>query len=86
MTSLSLAEPQLKEFKEMEPFTLSRREQISGVDARNAGPLSADKGAELAPFLPANQHVVIDDRIRHLAAEIVGSERHPARAARTLYD
>src|SRR5688500_2667178 len=67
-------------------FTLSRREQISGVDARNAGPLSADKSAELAPFLAANQHVIIDDRIRNLAAEILGSEKNPVLAARKLYD
>jgi transglutaminase-like putative cysteine protease len=70
----------------IEAFILSRREQISGVDARNARPLSADKRAELAPFLDANQHVIIDDRIRKLAAEIVGSEKNPVLAARRLYD
>jgi len=83
---LELAEPQLKEFNVIETFTLSRREQISGVDARNARPLSADKRAELAPFLAANHHVIIDDRIRNLATEIVGNERNPVLAARKLYD
>ena len=83
---LELAEPQPKELSVVEAFTLSRREQISGVDARNTGPLSADKRAELAPFLAANQHVIIDDRIRNLAAEIVGSEKNPVLAARKLYD
>jgi hypothetical protein len=49
------------EIRLIETFTLSRREQISGVDARNARPLSADKRAELAPFLAANHQVIIDD-------------------------
>ena len=66
----------------IEAIILSRREQISGVDARNARPLSADNGAELAPFLAANQEVIIDERIRKLAAEIVGSEKNPVRACR----
>ena len=83
---LELAKPQPKEFSVIEAFTLSRREQISGVDARNARPLSADKRAELAPFLAANHHVILDDRIRKLAAEIVGSEKDPVLAARKLYD
>jgi len=50
--SIDLAEPQLNEFGAIETFTLSRREQISGVDARNVRPLSANKRAELAPFPP----------------------------------
>jgi len=83
---LELADPTLKEFSVVETFTLSRREQISGVDARKAGPLSADKRAELAPLLAPNQHVVIDDRIRKLAAEIIGEEKNPVLAARKLYD
>ena len=69
-----------------ETFTLSRREQISGVDARNARPLSANKRAELAPFLLVNQCVSIDGRIRTLATEIVGTETNPVLAARKLYD
>ena len=81
-----LTDPKLKEFSVIETFTLSRREQISGVDARNARPLSADKRAELAPLLAANQHVTIDGRIRKLAAEIVGDEKNPVLAARKLYD
>lgn len=40
----------------------------------------------MAPFLAANQHVIIDDRIRKLADEIVGSEKNPVLAARRLYD
>jgi transglutaminase-like putative cysteine protease len=83
---LDLADPKLKEFSVVESFTLSRREQISGADARKTGPLSAERRAELAPLLAANQHVIIDDRIRKLAAEIVGEEKNPVLAARKLYD
>jgi transglutaminase-like putative cysteine protease len=83
---LELADPKTKEFSVIETFTLSRREQISGVDARKAGLLNAAKRAELAPLLAANQHVIIDDRIQKLSASIVGEEKNPVLAARRLYD
>jgi len=83
---LELAEPKMKEFSVVETFTLVRHEQVSGVDAKNAKPLSAAKRQELSPFLSANQHVMIDDRIRKLAAEIVGDEKNPVLASRKLYD
>jgi transglutaminase-like putative cysteine protease len=83
---LELSEPKLKEFSVVETFTLVRHEQISGVDAKNAKPLSAAKRQELSPFLAANQHVIIDDRIRKLSAEIVGDEKNPVLASRKLYD
>ena len=83
---LEVAEPKLKEFSIVETFTLLRREQVSGVDAKKAKPLNAAKREELAPFLAANQHVIIDERIRKLAAEIVGEEKNPVLAARKLYD
>ena len=35
---LELAEPQLKEFSVIETFTLMRREQVSGVDAKKTKP------------------------------------------------
>src|SRR5439155_25496103 len=44
------------------------------------------KREELATFLVANHHVIIDDRVRKLAAEIVGDERNPVLASRKLYD
>ena len=48
--------------------------------------LDATRRGELAPFLAANHHVIIDERIRNLATEIVGSEKNPVLAARKLYD
>jgi len=83
---LELVEPQLKQFSVVQTFTLTRREQISGVDAKRAKPLSADQRKLFTPQLAANQHVIIDDRIRKLAAEIVGDEKNPVLAARKLYD
>ncbi len=83
---LELTDPKLKEFSVIEAFTLLRREQISGVDARKARPLSAEKRVELAPLLAANQYVIIDERIRSLAVQIVGKERNPVLAARRIYD
>lgn len=83
---LELAEPKLKEFSVVETFTLARREQVSGVEADKARPLAAGKREELSQFLSTNQNVIIDDRIRKLATEIVGVETNPVLAARKLYD
>jgi len=83
---LELAEPQLKEFSVIETFTLMRREQISGAEAKKAKVLNAARRDELAPFLAENHYVIIDERIRNLATGIVGSERNPVLAARKLYD
>src|SRR6185503_14706033 len=83
---LELVEPQLKVFTVVETFLLTRQEQISGVDPKRAKPLSVEQREQFAPQLAANQHVIIDDRIRKLAAEIVGGEQNPVLAARKLYD
>ena len=70
----------------IETFTLTRREQISGVDAKAAKPLSAEQRKQFASQLTANHHVIIDGRIRNLATEIVGNEKNPVLDARRLYN
>jgi transglutaminase-like putative cysteine protease len=83
---LELAEPKMKEFSVVETFTLARREQVSGVEADKARPLAVGKREEFRSFLSTNQHVIIDDRIRKLALDVVGDEKNPVRAAHKLYD
>jgi transglutaminase-like putative cysteine protease len=83
---LEITDPQTKELSVIETFTLVRREEISGASAPKAKALSATERQKLDHFLTANQHVVIDDRIRKLAAEVVGDEKNPLLAARKLYD
>jgi transglutaminase-like putative cysteine protease len=83
---LEFSDPKIKEFTVVEQFTLSRHEQISGVDAKKAAPLTDAQRKELAPFLAANEHVIIDQRIRDLAGQIVGDEKDPVLGARKIYD
>jgi transglutaminase-like putative cysteine protease len=83
---LELSDPKVREFGIVETFGISRKEQISGVNAKKAKPLSEAQKEEFAAYLGPNQHVIIDDRIKKLASEIVGEERNPVIAARKIYD
>lgn len=83
---LEVRNPAPREFSIVQTFTISRQEQISGVDAAKARPLTADELQRFAPELAANQHVIIDERVKKLAAEIVGGERNTVVAARKIYD
>jgi len=68
-----------KELKIVTSFVLTRWEVRSGVDAKQAKPLSDADRARLAHYLQPNKHVIIDEDIRKLALQIV-------LAARKLYD
>jgi transglutaminase-like putative cysteine protease len=78
--------PRERELKIVETFVLTRSEVRATVDSSKARPLTAAERQQFAPYLAANQHVVIDDEIRQLAAQIVGGEENPVAAARKLYD
>jgi len=56
------------------------------VDAARARPLTEPERAALARFLASTTHVVVNDRIKGLAASIVEGETNPVRAARRIYD
>lgn len=75
-----------KEFTIVHHFTLARREVLSNIDASQARPLTAAERASLAKYTTPNQHVLIDDRIRTIAREVVASESNTVKAARRLYD
>jgi transglutaminase-like putative cysteine protease len=75
-----------KEFKVVETFGITRREQRSGVDPKKTRPYTAEEQKRLAKYLGANANVIINDDIKKLAAEITGGEKNPVLAARKLYD
>jgi transglutaminase-like putative cysteine protease len=83
---LELTNPREKEFVLVENFVITRQEQISGVDAGKARPISEAERKRFAPYLSTNQHVIINDEIRALSKQIVGDEKNPVLAARKLYD
>ncbi|MFN0057720.1 MAG: transglutaminase-like domain-containing protein [Planctomycetota bacterium] len=83
---LEADKPAAGEITITETFVIIRKEVKSGVDAGKSQPLSEADRAKYARYLEANTHVVIDDRIRKLAAEIVGDEKNTVRQARKLYD
>ena len=60
-----------KELKIVTSFVLTRWEVRSGVDAKQAKPLSEADRARLAHYLQPNKHVIIDGDIRKLALQIV---------------
>lgn len=76
----------LRELKVVETFSLTRREEKSGVDATKTRPITEAERKKYAKYLAANENVIINDDIRTLAAQIVGDEKNPVRAAKKLYD
>ena len=85
---LYLATPnaQEREFTVLTTFTVSRWEVRHSVEAAKARPISDVDRARFAEYLQPNKYVVIDDEIRRLADQIVGSETNPVLAARKIYD
>jgi len=75
-----------KEFAIVTNFGVTRWEVRHSVDSSKARPISEADRARFAEYLQPNKYVVIDDEIRRLADQIVGSETNPVLAARKLYD
>jgi transglutaminase-like putative cysteine protease len=83
---LEAQKPREKELKIVETFVLTRSEVRVNADPTKAKPLTDADRSRFAPYLAANNNVVIDDAIRQLADQIVGDESNPVLAARKLYD
>lgn len=83
---LEVAAPKMKEFTVVETFVVTRSEIRDQVDPAKARPLTDADRARFAKYLQPNKNVVIDDDVKKLANEIVGSETNPVLAARKLYD
>lgn len=67
-------------------FEVTRKEQNVATDAKKTRALTDAERKEHAADLDSDRHVVVDDGIRKLAAEITGGEENPVLAARKLYD
>ncbi len=83
---LEVADPKEDKIRIVCTFDLVRSEVRSKVDAKKSRPLTPAELRELAEYLKSNKHVVINDRVRKLSAEIVGTEKNPVIAARKIYD
>jgi transglutaminase-like putative cysteine protease len=83
---IEAAAPMPKEFTIVTTFRLERKEVLNDLQRAKTMPLSESERKQLARFLEPNQHVIIDDRIRKLAGEIVGREKDTVAAARKIYD
>jgi len=69
-----------------EEFGLTRTEIRNSIDPAKTRPLTDQERAALFAFLQPSSHVVINDKIKSLAASIVGGETNPILAARKIYD
>lgn len=83
---LEVANPKDEKIELVCTFDLVRSEVRSKVDARKSRPLTETELRELAAYLKPNRHVVINDAIQKLSAEIVGGEKNPVLSARKIYD
>jgi transglutaminase-like putative cysteine protease len=83
---LEIADPKGKDVSIVETFTITRSEILSGASPSKTRPYEAADLAGKEKYLAANTHVVIDDKIKALSAQIVGGEKNPVVAARKLYD
>lgn len=86
MLYVEVANPEPGTFSVVTRFRLTRTEVRASVDAARARPLTERERADLAGYLKPTTHVVVDERIRALVAEVVGSESNPVKAARAIYD
>src|SRR5262245_26189186 len=75
-----------KEFKVVETFTVTRREQTSKLDASKSRPINDGEREKYAKYLAANENVVINDEIKSIAAKVTGGDKNPVSAGRKLYD
>lgn len=83
---LEAAGPEPGPMRVVESFELERREVRRQVDPSETRPYRPADVADKQQHLQASRHVVINDRIRELSAQIVGEERNPVLAARRIYD
>jgi transglutaminase-like putative cysteine protease len=67
-------------------FRVARREVRARTDPAATRPYRKEDLADKQRWLEANEHVIINDRVRQLSREIVGDQGNPVRSARAIYD
>jgi transglutaminase-like putative cysteine protease len=80
------ARPAVKEFTIVTTFRLTRKEVLNSLNAAKGSRLSESDRKRLARYLEPNTYVIIDDRLRQLARQVVGDEKDTVLAARKIYD
>jgi transglutaminase-like putative cysteine protease len=75
-----------KEVTVTQSFQIERREVLGNPTPDKTRPYEPADLADKAQYLQADANVVIDDKIKTLAAEIVGTEKNPVVMARQIYD
>ncbi len=83
---LEVRAPAQEQITVREEFDLTRSEIQSRVSAAGTRALTEPERAALGRYLAPTTHVIINDRIKALAASIVEGETNPVRAARKIYD
>jgi transglutaminase-like putative cysteine protease len=67
-------------------FRVERKEQRGRLDPAATRPLNDAEKKEHAALLGSDTHVLVNDEIKALAAQIRGDETNPLKVARKLYD
>lgn len=81
-----LVKPAAGTFRAVTTFEITRKEVRMSVDPLATRPYTEADLKGMEKYLGPTQYVIIDDRIRDLAAKIVGDEKNPTLAARLIYD
>ncbi len=83
---VELANPKAGKVEVVNRCAVTRREVHVDADPAKTRPHTAAELKEMSKHLGPNTHIVIDDRIRALAARICGGEQNPVVKGRLIYD
>ncbi len=83
---IELNAPTAEKLLVQEEFDLVRSEVRNQVDPNATRPLTDAERMALVRYLQPTTHVIINDKVKALAASIVGAETNPVLVARKLYD
>ncbi len=81
-----IKKPAAGTFKATTTFEVVRKEVCANVDPAATRPYTAADLKGMDKYLRPTQYVIIDDKIKLLASEIVGDEKNPSAASRLIYD
>lgn len=83
---LEIDKPEQKELTVATRFKITRQEDTTKLQGVKAPFVSGEEKEEMARYLEPSSHVILDDKIRKLARDIVGDEKDSIVAARKIYD
>lgn len=86
MLFLEVENPETREFTLATVFKVVRQEDTTALAGVSAPFVSGEEKESLSKYLGSSSHVILDERIRKLARDIVGGEKNSIAAARKIYD